>query len=158
MSLQHANLIDILAHDKSTDEVIITMVEPRPWDGSDQRLYELQEKLNAYLSFALDGEMLAQLPQLAGKNIRISLDCREEPDSRTAEFIDLVRKQIGFQGIQFTVSVVPDLECETMGGCCGGHGHSHADANSGCCGGHDHPQAETDSGCCGGHGGCGCSE
>ena len=157
MSLRHANVIDLLAHDPATDEVVMTIVEPRPWEGTDQHVYQLQEKINAYLSFALDGEMLEQLPQLKGKSVRVQLDCVQEPDAKTAYFIDIVRSQIGFQGIEFSVCVVPDLPEDEQHRCCGGH--DHGDDDSGCCGGHGHAHdhADNDSGCCGGHGGCGCS-
>ena len=50
-------VIDIFAHDPKTDEIVLVMNEPRPWDGSEERLHQLQEKFNAYVSFLLDGEL-----------------------------------------------------------------------------------------------------
>ena len=169
MSLRHSNLIDLLAHDPTTDEVVMTMVEPRPWDGSDQRVYELQEKVNAYLSFALDGELEEQLPQLVGKTVRLQLACLQEPDAKMAHFIGIIKQQISFQGIQLSVEVQPDLPPDNEEeGCCGGHGHGDGE---GCCGGHSHDHGEgegccgggghhshdhdDEEGCCGGSGGCG---
>ena len=55
-------VIDLFALDQKTGEVLLAMNEPRPWDGSDERLHELQEKFNAYVSFLLDGEMIAAHP------------------------------------------------------------------------------------------------
>jgi hypothetical protein len=166
MPVQRTNSIDILALDHATDTVVMTMHEPRPWDGSDQRLFELQEKVNAYLSFALDGEMLHALPQLEGKKLRLQLDCIETPDEATTQFVEVVRQQIGFQEIEFAVRVVPDLQVMEEHGCCGGQGHDHAHSHAGgCCGGghghshgggHDHAHAHDSSHSCGG-GGCGCA-
>jgi hypothetical protein len=51
------DVIDLFAHDPKTDEVVLVMKEPRPWDGSDERLHQLQEKFNAYVSFLLDGAL-----------------------------------------------------------------------------------------------------
>ena len=45
---------------KRKNEVLLVMNEPRPWDGSELRLHELQEKFNAYVSFLLDGEMIGR--------------------------------------------------------------------------------------------------
>lgn len=85
MSLEQTAFIDIIAHDSGTDAVVLTMVETRPWSGSDEQLFQLQEKLNAYLSFALDSEMVEAYPQFAGKKVRVELRCAQKPDSRTAQ-------------------------------------------------------------------------
>ena len=75
----NAHVIDLLTHDARTDEVTLTMVEQRPWDGTDQQLFELQEKFNAYLSFLLDGEFADTYPALADKRLRVRLECLEMP-------------------------------------------------------------------------------
>ena len=150
MPLQHAHVIDFIAQDPASTEVILGMTEPRPWDGSDRRVYQLQEKVNAYLSFALDGEMAENFPQFATKTVRLQLDCVETPDAKTDYFIGVIREQIGFQGIEFSVRVVPDLAASASEGeCCGG--------GCGCGDSKDQP-VSPEPGCCGGHsGGCGCN-
>lgn len=152
MALQHAHLIDLIAQDPASNEIVLGMTEPRPWDGSDRRIYELQEKVNAYLSFALDGEMAENFPQFATKTVRLQLDCVEEPDAKTQHFIGIVREQIGFQGIEFSVRVVPDLAAEAEGASCGSGCGCHGEAP-----GHSHAEPAGETGCCGGGGGCGCS-
>jgi hypothetical protein len=56
--VEHPGVIDYMEHDSRTDEITLVMVETRPWDGSDLQRFQLQEKMNAYLSFILDGEMI----------------------------------------------------------------------------------------------------
>ncbi|SRR5579862_3498666 len=104
MPLELAYVIDVVAFDAATGDVVLVMTEERPWDGSDERLFQLQEKVNAYLSFALDGEMLENYPQAAGKGIRLRLKCADEPDARTLRFIAMIRKQIAYQYIAFEVA------------------------------------------------------
>src|SRR5271154_5880692 len=99
--VEFANVIDVVAHDPATDEVALIMIETRPWDGSDPRIFQLQEKINAYLSFALDGEMAEEQPDLAGKPLRLQLDTVTPVDPRTMDFIAIVREQIGYQEIEF---------------------------------------------------------
>jgi uncharacterized protein DUF6572 len=111
MPLEQAHVIDIIALDPATDEVALVMTETRPWDGSDARLFELQEKINAYLSFALDGEMAEAYPRFAGKRVRLELRCATPPDARTAHFIGIVRGQIAFQEIKFEVVLAPAEQC-----------------------------------------------
>ena len=81
------------------------MKEDRPWDGSDERLHELQEKFNAYVSFLLDGEMHAAHPELGGKSARIELHCREMPDERAVELLGLIHDQLELQEIEMEVIV-----------------------------------------------------
>ncbi len=111
--VEHAHVIDIITQDGKTGEVTLIMVEQRPWDGSELRLFQLQEKINAYLSFALDGEMVEAYPQFAGKKLRLRLDCVGMPGSDVVGFLSTVREQIGFQGIDFEVRV------KETGGSCG---------------------------------------
>ena len=98
-------VIDLFGLDGKTDEVVLAMNEPRPWDGSDERLHEVQEKFNAYVSFLLDGEMLAAHPELAGKSSRIELRCDYMPDERALELLNLIHHQIALQDIKMEVIV-----------------------------------------------------
>src|SRR5437764_5158071 len=99
-------VIDLFGVDGKTDEVVVAMNEPRPWDGSDERLHELQEKFNAYVSFLLDGEMIAAHPELAGKPTRIELRCQQMPDERALGLLDLIHNQVALQDIKMEVIVV----------------------------------------------------
>jgi hypothetical protein len=115
--VQHPNVIDVVAHDVKTDEVALIMHEAREWDGSDGRLFQLQEKINAYLAFALDGEMAGAYPAFVGKAIRLQLDCATAPDVRTLGFIDVVRRQIAYQGIKFEIRAASGKTCGCGSAC-----------------------------------------
>src|SRR5579871_1356655 len=79
--VEHPHVIDIIRQDGQTGEVTLIMTESRPWDGTELRLFQLQEKINAYLSFALDGEMVEVYPQFANRKLRLRLDCVGMPGS-----------------------------------------------------------------------------
>lgn len=102
-------IIDVIAEDKNTGEVVLVMNEPNEWIGSDEQLLALQERFNAYVSFLLDGEMAEAHPELAGKQARIELRCAHMPDSRTLELLGLIHDQLAFQEIKMEV-VVRDVE------------------------------------------------
>src|SRR5437763_6570934 len=109
-------VIDLFAHDQKTDQVLLAMHEPRPWEGSDERLHELQEKFNAYVSFLLDGEMIAAHPELAGKSARIELRCDHMPDERALGLLELIHDHLSLQEIKMGV-VVEKQESENGGSC-----------------------------------------
>ena len=105
ISNMEAGVIDLFAVDKKTGDVLLVMNEPRPWDGSDERLHQLQEKFNAYVSFLLDGELAEAHPELVGKPARIELRCVQLPDARALELLGLIHDQLALQEIKMEVVV-----------------------------------------------------
>jgi hypothetical protein len=98
-------VIDMIAHDPKTDEAVLVMNEPQPWDDSDERLTELQERFNAYVSFLLDGEFAEWDPKLAQKRARIEVRCAHMPDVRAIELLGQIRDQLAHQEIDVQVVV-----------------------------------------------------
>lgn len=105
MSLDQANVIDALGIDQKSGRVVLVIRHDAPWEGSDAQLYLLQEKLNAYLSFALDGEMAEAWPDFAHRPLGLRIETASAPDPRTLELLGRVRKQVGFQDITLEVRV-----------------------------------------------------
>ena len=101
-------VIDVIAEDAKTGEVVLVMNEPNEWGGSDEQLLALQERFNAYVSFLLDGEMAEAHPELAGKPARIELRCAHTPDARALELLALIHDRLGFQEIKLKVVVRND--------------------------------------------------
>jgi hypothetical protein len=99
------DLIDVIAQDPKTGEVVLVMNKPDEWDDSDEQLLALQERFNAYVSFLLDGEMASDHPNLAGKPARIELRCAHMPDTRALELLGLIHDQLAFQEIKLEVVV-----------------------------------------------------
>jgi Family of unknown function (DUF6572) len=98
-------VIDVIAEDKKTGEVVLVMNELEPWDGTDEQLLALQERFNAYVSFLLDGEMAEAHSELAGKPTRIELRCAHMPNTRALELLGLIHDQLAFQDIKLEVVV-----------------------------------------------------
>jgi hypothetical protein len=96
-------LIDVIAQDPKTDEVVLVMNEPNRLDDSDEQLLALQERFNTYVSFLLDGEMAEAHPELAGKRARIELRCAYMPATRALELLGLIHDQLAFQEIKLEV-------------------------------------------------------
>jgi uncharacterized protein DUF6572 len=107
-SKNRTSVIDVIAHDPKTGQVVLVMNEPNEWDGSDEQLLSLQERLNAYVSFLLDGEMAEAHPELVGKRTRIELRCAHMPDARALELLGHIHDQLAFQEIKLEVVVRND--------------------------------------------------
>jgi hypothetical protein len=104
-SEDRVDVIDMIAHDPKTDEAVLVMNEPGPWDGSEQRLLELQERFNAYVSFLLDGEFAEWDPKLAQKRVRIEMRCAYVPDTRALDLLGRIHDQLAHQEIKVEVVV-----------------------------------------------------
>ncbi len=121
MSLEQANIIDALGIDEHSGRVVLVIRHDAPWDGSDAQLFLLQEKLNAYLSFALDGEMAGAYPDFASRLLGLRIDCATPPDPRTLHLLGQVRRQLGFQDIGLEVRLSqPGDPAPSAHNCAGG--------------------------------------
>ena len=114
--VEQAGVIDFFAHDAQKDELLLVMFEPRPWDGSDLQLFQVQEKFNAYVSFLLDGELAEAHPELAGKNARIEMRCAEMPEGRALDLLNAIHDQLALQDIVVEV-IVEDRSGSCGSGC-----------------------------------------
>ena len=110
--LEHPEILDALAHDTRADKVVLAMYEVRPWAGEEMQLFQLQEKLNAYVSFILDGELEESFPDLASKSVAIQLRTLHDLDAKALEFIGRAREQLALQQIAFEiVRLQPQGDC-----------------------------------------------
>jgi hypothetical protein len=98
-------MIDVIAHDPKSDEAVLVMNQPSPWDDSDEQLYQLQERFNVYVSFLLDGEFAEWNPRLAQKPVRIEVRCAQMPEGRTLDLLTKIHDQLAHQEIRVEVLV-----------------------------------------------------
>jgi hypothetical protein len=104
MGLEHPAVLDAFAHDKRRDILVLAMYETRPWTGEEAHILQLQEKLNAYASFILDGEMAESFPQFVGKPVEVQLRTRHQPDPLTLGFLNQAKDQLSLQ--QITIETI----------------------------------------------------
>jgi hypothetical protein len=111
LSLEKPNIVDAMGLDEASGRLILVIRHDGAWDGSSGQLYLLQEKLNAYLSYALDGEMAETTPEFANRPLGLLIDSALSPDPRTLHLLAHVRRQIAFQDITLEVRVRKDCDC-----------------------------------------------
>lgn len=104
-------VIDVFGLDSMRSEVLLVMNEPRPWNGGDEQLHQLQEKFNAYASFVLDGEMASAHPELVGKPVRIELRCDKMPTAEGLALLEAIHDQLDLQDIKVEVIVAGESNC-----------------------------------------------
>jgi hypothetical protein len=112
MMKDRTRIIDVIAEDTKTGEVVLVINEPNDWVGSDEQMLGLQERFNAYVSFLLDGEMAETHRELAGKPARIELRCAHMPDARALELLGLIHDQLALQEIKLEVVITKPGRCD----------------------------------------------
>jgi hypothetical protein len=105
-------VIDVIAEDPKTGEIVLVMNEPNEWDNSDEQLLALQERFNAYVSFLLDGELAEAHPELVGKPARIELRCAQIPDAGALELLGLIHDHLAFQELKLEVVISEQTPCD----------------------------------------------
>jgi hypothetical protein len=89
--------------------VVLSMFEERPWDGSDERLRELEDKVSAYVSFVIDGHMQRQHPDIEAKQVQIRLNYVNRMDERTRAMLPSIEMTLAEYGIDFAISHLREI-------------------------------------------------
>jgi hypothetical protein len=105
--VENPMLLDLIAVDPATDKVVLTMIERRAWGASDRQFQQIEEKINRYLGYVLDGFLAEHHPQYEGKRVQIRLQCTEKPHGEAVHFVAAATHAVAAEGIEFVVSVVP---------------------------------------------------
>jgi hypothetical protein len=125
--VSHPGVLDAFAYDGRRDTLVLAMYETREWTGGEAQLFQLQEKLNAYASFILDGEMAGSFPQYADRPVEIQLRTTHEPDGLALRLLASAREQLSLQQIRLEVILADGVEDHAGGDGCGcGPGGCHA--------------------------------
>jgi hypothetical protein len=103
--IQNPKVIDLISRDAETGAVVLTMLEPRPWGAAQNQIRQIEDKLNAYLQYALGGNLEHDYPQYAGAPMTFRLECAELPGEQETAFLDDVVKFAAQDNIEFLVVV-----------------------------------------------------
>ncbi len=107
--VDNPNVVDLITSSAERGEVVLVMLEERPWSGGRQQISEVQAKFNAYLAYATSGALARDYPDYAGHRVIIELDCVEAPEGEAARFLEAVRNFAAEDDIRFVVNVDPEV-------------------------------------------------
>ncbi len=104
------SVVDLIEPDRETGDVVLVMLEERGWSDDIGRLRELEDKLNAYFVFVLDGYLVREYPEYEGRPVRIQLDCSAPPPpgSRAAGMLTAARNYAAASDVHFALHVVAE--------------------------------------------------
>ncbi len=99
--VKYPNQIDLISHDEGVCNLHIVQAE----ELTDERLLKLQDKLNHYLTYALDRQLEAEFPDLPKLRILIQLWLEHEPDNDTLKFLDRAAYSCSIEGVELVTKM-----------------------------------------------------
>ena len=106
--IQHPDVVDLVVFDPATDQFVLIMIEERDWSTGIGRADQLLRKINTYLHFVLDGDLVRRFPDALDKAVRFQLDCGMTPSGECADLIEQARALLQSHGIRLDVNVLCD--------------------------------------------------
>ncbi len=103
--VQNPKVLDLITFDAAAGHVVLVMIERRPWGTDPQQFRQIEEKINHYLGFALDGFLVQHYPQYQDKPVQVRLDCAEQPHGEAVRFVQAAEQAIRAQGVGFALKV-----------------------------------------------------
>lgn len=101
MSVENSGSIDFIGIDAQTGQCVLTISDHLPWSG-EGHLSLLQAKLNRYLAFIESGEIVEEYSGAVGREIRIDVVMKHEPDEDARKFLEDARRVVSDAGLTFT--------------------------------------------------------
>jgi len=105
--VENARVVDLISVDPSSDQVVLTMIERRPWGASDQQFTQIEEKINRYMGYVLEGFLAQHHPEYEGKRVQLRLECAEQPHGEAELFVEAATRAAADHGLDFVVAVKP---------------------------------------------------
>jgi hypothetical protein len=88
--MTRSDVVDSVAVSPDATAFGLSMIETRPWSGGMKQIEQFRDKLNAYLSFILNGQLAREYPDSVGKRRVVILHCVEEPPVEIHESVQSI--------------------------------------------------------------------
>jgi uncharacterized protein DUF6572 len=103
--VQNPQVLDLITTDPATGDVVLVMFERRPWGADPRQFAQIEDKINRYMAYALDGFLAEHHPQHIGKRVQIRLECAEPPTGEAAVFLAAAGRAAREHGLELTAVV-----------------------------------------------------
>lgn len=105
MSVDNSKVIDSISIDKDGN-VVLTISDHLPWDEENEHLLILQDKINAYLTFIENGELIENYPDAKGCDILINIITKFLPNETAELFLKRTREVLEESGYKLKLMLI----------------------------------------------------
>ena len=103
--VHNPKVVDLIDFDPDRGEVVLSMIEERPWGSVPDQIKQIEDKFNSYLAYVLAGHLEREYPQYAGKRAVFQLECAQPPGRQQDAFLTAVANFAEGENIRFAVVV-----------------------------------------------------
>lgn len=103
--IENPRIIDCIASNK--ESVTLHLYAGNPWKNSREEMQILEDKLNRYLGYVLDGFLAKEYPQYKNLPITFQLDCVEPPHGFSAQFFEKAADFVIIYDIHLNINSLP---------------------------------------------------
>ncbi|GFO57576.1 hypothetical protein GMSM_45830 [Geomonas sp. Red276] len=109
MTVEETKVVDVIGIDKASGQVVLTIADHLEWVDEDSHLLALQEKLNSYLAFVEEGELLEQYPNSKDRRVRLDIVLKHSPSPRGDLFLRKAQDVVAAAGFSLEYRVLEDV-------------------------------------------------
>lgn len=106
-SVENPSIVDLIEVDPASGQVVLVMIERREWDSGPQQFRQIEEKINRYMGYVLEGHLTSHYPQYEGQGVQIRLNCAQAPCGEAVAFVTAADRAVRAHGLEFVVNVTP---------------------------------------------------
>jgi hypothetical protein len=103
--VENPHVLDLITTDEASGDVVLVMIERRPWGAHPHQFRQIEEKINRYMAYALDGFLAEHHPQYVGRRVRLRLDCAQAPAGEAERFLAAAQHAASAHGLDLVVQV-----------------------------------------------------
>ena len=104
--LEDSHKIDIVTHDERSDEIVLIIQEPGRWTADAHQQLLLQDKIDTYVDYVLEGKLVEEQPMAEGKPVRIRAEFRGGVDKGALAYLKSIKRSLELQNIRFQVQSI----------------------------------------------------
>lgn len=105
MSIDNSKEIDFVSLNSIPDTALLVVSDHLDWSDTLWHQLKLQEKLNTYLAFIENGELLMRFPKAKNKRVMVRVIFQYQPDRSGEEFLAKVNGAFKAAGFAFSYQV-----------------------------------------------------
>lgn len=105
MSVEEKDVVDFVS-EAPDGSCYLTVSDHLEWEGNDEHVLILQEKLNRYLAFVESGELIDKFPSMSGRKIVFDVRFMYAPSDFGFEFLSRICESMDVAGYGFQYNVL----------------------------------------------------
>jgi len=110
MPLDDTKVVDYVGIEDATGKVILTIADAWDWEDVHAHLVALQAKLNAYIAFMEEGELVEAYPQAVGREVAIDVITKFPMHPKGAELLTFAANACRDLELEFRTRLAPSGE------------------------------------------------